>query len=459
MKTSLAHTNSRISRKTTANRNPHPRVTKRREACESRGPEVITAGNVKLRIYCGNYRQDCNGEPRTYEQYTAVYFEAGVRKRKTFSTLPAARDFAKDMAAKINENRRDVAKLDNADQSSYALAVRKLAVLGMPLHVAVEELVEARKLLPEGASLIEAVRDFAARTKNLTGMKTVPEVVAELLAVRESELTKGRASLRDVQSLRSHLNRFASFAKKPIHQVQQGDLADWLRNISEAPKTWNNLRTSLVRLFNFARERRYIPQNERTPADMVKRQKLGDTDVVTLPPGTLRTMFEGADEEARLYLALASFTGMRTAELTRLHWQHIDFAAGVIRLPKEVTKTKRKRQVPILPNLRAWLESFCGRAGKVFTSEKATDRTIAYVKAKGLDWPDNWARHSFGSYRATTTKSIGQVAMELGNSETIVKRHYFDAFASEKDALEWFAIMPPEQPANIVPMARKGAVA
>jgi integrase len=191
---------------------------------------------------------------------------------------------------------------------------------------------------------------------------------------------------------------------------------------------------------------------------MVKRQKLGDTDVVTLPPNTLRKMLDGADEEARLYLALASFTGARTAELLRLHWAHIDQAAGVIRLPREVTKTKRKRQVPILPNLREWLAPFQGRTGRVFTSEKAADRTIAFVKSKGLDWPDNWARHSFGSYRATITKSIGQVAMELGNSETIVKRHYFDAFASEKDALDWFAITP-AQPANVVTMNRKGRAA
>ena len=143
---------------------------------------------------------------------------------------------------------------------------------------------------------------------------------------------------------------------------------------------------------------------------------------------------------------------MRTAELLRLHWQHIDFDAEVIRLPRQVTKTGAKRQVPIQPNLRAWLAPFAGRAGLVFASEKAHDRTIAQAKAKEIDWPSNWARHSFGTYRATITKSVGQVSLEMGNSEGIVKPHYFDQHANEKDAREWFAILPEAPPANVVQM-------
>jgi len=197
-----------------------------------------------------------------------------------------------------------------------------------------------------------------------------------------------------------------------------------------------------------------LPQSERTAADMAKREKLGESDIATLPPSTLRTLLKDASDEAALWIALAAFTGLRTAELLRLHWSHFDFKAGVIRLPRQVTKTGAKRQIPIQPNLCAWLAPLAKDAGLVFASEKAHDRTIAYAKAKEIEWPSNWARHSFGTYRATITKSIGLVSLEMGNSESIVKRHYFDQHANEKDALEWFAIVP-DKPANIVPM--KGA--
>ena len=200
-----------------------------------------------------------------------------------------------------------------------------------------------------------------------------------------------------------------------------------------------------------------LPQDnyDKFAADMAKREKLAESDVAILPPSILRALLKDADEEAALWISLAAFTGMRTAELLRLHWQHLDFEAGVIRLPRQVTKTGAKRQIPILPNLRAWLEPFTHRTGLVFASEKAHDRTIAYAKGRGIEWPTNWARHSFGTYRATLTKGVGQVSIEMGNSEGIVKRHYFDQHASEKDAHEWFSIVP-EHPTHLIAM--KGAI-
>ena len=418
-------------------------------------PHKIKSGNTTLRIYAGKYRQKCNGELRTYDQFTVVHFDGTGRKRKTFSTLDSAKEWAKTRAEMIDQGRRDAAKIGDADAESFALAMRTLKPLGIPLNVAIAEFVHARLKLPAGVTLDVAAADYAERHKSMIGTKNVPEVVAEFLAMRKQEIAKGRASLRDVQTVRSHLNRFAAYALTPIHLVETRAVVGWLRDNADAPKSWNNMRASLVRLFKFAQEQGYIAKAERTAADLTKRMKLGDSDIATLPPATLQKLLGAADEEARLYLSLAAFTGLRTAELLRLKWEHLDFAANVIRLPKTVTKTARRRAVPILPNLRAWLEPHRGAKGDVFTSEKASDRTIAFVKEQGMEWPDNWARHSFGSYRAVLTQSVGQVAMELGNTETIVKRHYFDAFASEADAKAWFAIIPPEQPGNVIPM--KGA--
>lgn len=419
-----------------------------------KAPHKVTAGNITLRIYAGQYRQKCNGEMRTYPQFTAVYFESERRKRKTFSTLAAAKDWAKTRAGMIDQGRRDAAKISDSDAAALATAMRDLQPLGVPLNVAVAEFIHARKALPEGVTLHAAALDYAERHKSIVGTKTVPEVVADFLARREQDWKKGQASLRDVQTVRSHLNRFAAFAVTPIHLVQKRTIDGWLRDTTAAVKSFNNVRASLVRLFNYAKDQGLLPKTELTAAESVRPKKLGEQDIATLAPGTLQTLLANAGAEAQLYLSVAAFTGMRTAEMLRLRWEHFDFAANVIRLPKTVTKTARKRSVPILPNLRAWLADCENCKGLVFSSEKASDRTIAFVKEQGVEWPDNWARHSYGSYRAVTTKSVGQVAMELGNSETVVKQHYFDAHASEADALAWFAILPTE-PANVVRM--KGA--
>lgn len=61
----------------------------------------------------------------------------------------------------------------------------------------------------------------------------------------------------------------------------------------------------------------------------------------------------------RLIYMLALYAGLRRGEILALRWEHIDFAAGAIRVHNTATfqtKSGRARQVPILAALRAELE-------------------------------------------------------------------------------------------------------
>jgi integrase len=409
-------------------------------------PRLVKRGGVVVKIYRINNR----GHPA----YQVAWWQAGKRLLKYCTRYSEAHAHADEQATLLNAGQLGVARMLDTDREAFVAASGLLKPLGVPLLDAVKSYVASTQALRGHGSLLDAAKDYARRQSSSGPRKSVSEVVEELLAIRQKKREQGRASIRDVQTLRSHLRSFAAAFQKPIQSVQLRDLNEWLRANSKTAKTFNNKRTSLVRLFHFARDQGYLPQSERTAADMAKREKLGETEVATLPPSTLRTLLKDASEEAARWLTLASFTGMRTCELLRLHWQHIDFDAWVIRVPRQVAKTGTKRQIPILPNLRAWLAPYAGRVGLVFASKKASVRTVAYAKAKGIEWPKNWARHSFGTYRATITKKVGQVSLEMGNSEAIVKRHYFDQHADQKDAKEWFAIVP-DRPANVVPM--KGA--
>jgi len=413
---------------------------------DEKWPHIVKRGGAEVKIY--------RISNRGRVAYQVAWWIAGKRQLKNFARFIPANTHANEQASLLSAGQLGVARMHESDREAFVAATALLKPLGVPLLDAVRSFVAATQALRGLCSVPDAAKDYAARQKNSGPRKSVSEVVEELLAIREKKREQGRTSIRDVQTLRAHLRRFAAALHMPIQSVQVRDVNAWLRANSRAAKTFNNMRTSLVRLFNFARDQGYIPQSERTAADMAKRERIGESDIATLPPSTLRALLKDASEEAFLWLVLASFTGMRTAELLRLHWQHIDFDGGVIRLPRQVTKTGAKRQIPIQPNLRAWLAPFTGRVGLVFASEKAHDRTIAYAKAKEIEWPSNWARHSFGTYRATITKSVGQVSLEMGNSESIVKRHYFDQHASEADARAWFEIMP-DAPSNVVPM--KGA--
>jgi hypothetical protein len=58
-----------------------------------------------------------------------------------------------------------------------------------------------------------------------------------------------------------------------------------------------------------------------------------------------------------------------------------------------------------------------------------------------LAWPHNALRHSYISYRIAVVQSAAQVALEAGNSPTIIFKHYRE-LVTKDDADKWFGIMP-----------------
>ena len=59
----------------------------------------------------------------------------------------------------------------------------------------------------------------------------------------------------------------------------------------------------------------------------------------------------------RSAIIIAFNTGMRTGEIRLLKWSYIDRKSGYIRLPKEVTKENKPKNVPINHNVKAILDS------------------------------------------------------------------------------------------------------
>ena len=53
-------------------------------------------------------------------------------------------------------------------------------------------------------------------------------------------------------------------------------------------------------------------------------------------------------------------------------------------------------------------------------------------------------RHSFISYRIASVKSADQVALEAGNSPSIIFKHYRE-LTTESEADKWFGILPKDE--------------
>jgi len=148
------------------------------------------------------------------------------------------------------------------------------------------------------------------------------------------------------------------------------------------------------------------------------------------PQGRLRHLSE--DEEARLIAAcspsllaiviVALETGMRKGEIASLTWDRVDFARGVIRL--EVTKSGRRREVPMRQRVHNVLSPMEPKRGRVFPREfrKAFERAVSEARIDDFTFHD--LRHTFASNFVMRGGSLQALKEILGHSTLAMTLRY-----------------------------------
>jgi integrase len=327
-----------------------------------------------------------------------------------------------------------------------------LEPLSIPLNVAVEEYVAARRVLGS-ESLLGAAKAYARRTHSHED-KAVAEIIAEMLMDR----THNGASARYIKSLRCDLNRFSAAFHCNIGSITARLIEQWLLGLKVGPRTRNNIRMSVVTMFRYARRHGYLPKHDVTEAEAVDKAKDRGGKPELLTPQQMAKLMREAKGKDALYLAIAGFAGIRAAEIMRLEWADFNFARAHITVAADKAKTATRRLVPILPNLAEYLRPYHRATGRLFKM-KDDERAITFAKKNGIDpWPNNCLRHSYASYRLAATADAARVALEMGNSPTMLFSNYRE-LADEHDAAAWFTIAP-KQSKKIIHFAdRKSSVA
>jgi integrase len=212
-----------------------------------------------------------------------------------------------------------------------------------------------------------------------------------------------------------------------------------LDSLGVGPRRYNNVRATLVSWFVWARKQSYLPDSmtapQRTHALPVPQKR---PPIYT--PSEFRALLACVAPEWRLPLAICGLAGLRTCEAERLLWSEVRLGKKLIEvLPENAKNTGRRRLVPIHPALMTWLR----KAGEhrpedhVCPQGVRIDNLAKRVRRKGGTWVKNGLRHSYGSYRCAVVKSAAQVALEMGNSEGIVRSNYLD-YVERKAATAWF---------------------
>ena len=297
------------------------------------------------------------------------------------------------------------------------------------------------------------------------------DAAQEYLDQRDRDCLRGFLSTLQYKSIYFEMNWFKRcFADRPLASVTEDELRDYLEKPKNQPtnrrkppavtslKTWNNRRGMLNTFFRYSVEKAYIGEN---PIDRVPKYKQ------TAYRSTAQTLKASEAKELMHFLetytgpekrrprnkqpegflvpffALALFGGIRPdalhGEMSKLAAKDIDLETDVIRVEPHVSKVKEKRVIKIQPNLKCWLEHYPLDAWPLIPKTNA-DRTLREVRTM-FSIGHDVLRHTFISMTVGAFRSVGDAALQAGNSEAVIRKHYLD-LKSVEEADSFWRIVP-----------------
>lgn len=410
----------------------------------------------------------------------AGLYVAGKRVRRYFATDGEAATF---IEAQTTRQGNLGARAANVDSQLVEDAVECAALLkphGLRLLDAVRDFVEARlhliasrtgqtmkslrtlavqknAVLPQwdAVPLAEAAQHYGALLADRAKSWTVDEAAETWLASREQ---KGRSE-GYLRGAKIRLARFRqTYGGTSMADISTPDVDAWVNELGLGPQSRCNFLTVLSSLFSYATKQGRSPRN---PVVNVERPDVVRDEPGILTPQEFTRLLHELPDDTVPYVVLSAFAGLRPMEVRRLNWQDINFQTGLITVKSGTSKTKRRRTVPLMDNLRAWLEPLAQDDGPVVPLADLTIRQKRIKPAReraGLKhWPHDCLRHSAASYWLQIEGDAARVALWLGHTQEVLHEHYKGLLSDPAHAAQWFAIKPAPQRATAKIISIKAA--
>jgi integrase len=353
----------------------------------------------------------------------------GVRIRRNFKTQEeaAAEKAALEMKAmQYASGMQSVTTFLAADQFREAEAVfRRLAGRPRPLSFYVEFALANYREPVTQKLLAEAVTEYVATKQH--------EHEQDLLS--EPHLTRMK---RDLKRLEKH------FPGATVAELTGARLVGYFEARKAALKTYNNRRGIVSTFLKFALQRDWVTDNplDKIPQRRIRRRRGGAVTFSAQQAKDLMAFVEEHYATAVPFFALCLFAGirpcLRTGEILRLQPAHVKLDDGMIRIDAEVSKVREPRNITIQPNLAAWLRAYPLRKFPIIPAN------LQHIREKvGQKFPlsHDVMRHTFISMFVAKFRSLGEAALQAGNSESIIRRHYLDLKSTE-EAEQFFGVLP-----------------
>jgi hypothetical protein len=362
---------------------------------------------------------------------TRYQFTDGRGKRRHFATKAKAKvEAAKDKALYHQEG-RSAAGLTDEQRRDAASAV---------------------KLLPQGWTLTQAAKFAAEHVSRIKITLTIDEAIKRFLESRENR------SDMHYKDLNRRLNKWLAIINPAddVATVKKGEIEGYLAGYTGRNQL-NHLR-ALSNFFRFSAKIGAIGNVPTTGIDVSFRRSRVAYLESKVFADLLVQAYEQHEADVLTWLVLGGFLGLRPFEAYHAYWSGVKWETSEFRVEAEWSKTHRSRVLPIQPNAMEWLRVAYDRRKRDarilpnhntfthrFVAWRETNHDMAFWKGK-----QDVLRHSYGTHRMAIVRNAHQVAEEMGNSVTIVRRHY-DAVLEPSRAGAWWTIRP-AKPKNVLPI-------
>jgi len=272
------------------------------------------------------------------------------------------------------------------------------------------------------------------------------EAIAEYVTEKTKQHQRTLLSLLQLRNITNELRVLtARFPNAAMAEFTPALLLTYLERGTPSLKTYNNRRGVLSTFFKFAVQKDWIISNpvEKTPHHRINHRRGSAVTIAAEQAAKLMAYVETFESGALVpYFAICLFAGIRPCirfgEISRLQVSSIRLDTGVIHIEPDVSKVRMKRIVTIQPNLQAWLRAYPLQSYPILPKNYQDLRRQVFKKF-GLT--HDVLRHTFISMFVAKYRSMGEAALQAGNSESIIRKHYLD-LKSAAEAEQFFSIVP-----------------
>lgn len=296
------------------------------------------------------------------------------------------------------------------------------------------------RLKPFGKTLIDAVEYYL---QHLTNHKAANEsrLVSELVQEwfnekKESKINPIRKRTLDTLATYRNIIR-EQFGAKRIKQLTKDEINEWLNGLNKTPRTIHHHLNHLNQFLNWCYKKEYLEKLPTVGISVDVPESHPEFFTVDQIKTILETLQNPIWEVLLPYHLICLYAGIRPQEASLLTWEHVE--TDYIRVPANVSKTKRERLVKMEPNLKEWMTVCRKKFPTLIPDLDIGDKTKRFHNALPFEWIPDGCRHSFATYYISKYREGGYGRLEtmMGSSAYVLRRHYVRFVPDEEFNAFW----------------------